>query len=146
MEATYEEMKAEALDRMKKLEIREDFCDAFEHFKERTEYVPMTMPDLMGTKITLIGYPPTPEMKKRIKEFETETGFLVYYGILWNINIGRMLTMLYVSKHKDEWDLEHEDLDALMPVAYVANLDHEECSEFGGVILRKVEDGLARIG
>lgn len=143
MEATYAEMKAEALSRLEKLDIAMKYRDAFEIFKERTEYIPMTMP---GVTVTFIGYPPTPELKKRIKEFETETGFLVYYGILWNTNIGRMLTMLYVSKHKDEWEIEHDDLDALMPVAYVANLDHEECSEFGGVILRKVEDGLARIG
>lgn len=143
MDATYEEMKAEALSRLEKLEIPENFRDAFEIFKERIEYTPMTMP---GVTVTFIGYPPTPELKKRIKQFEEETGFLVYYGILWNTNIGQMLTMLYVSKHKDEWDLEHEDLDALMPVAYVANLDHEECSEFGGVILKKAEHGLVRIG
>lgn len=143
MEATYAEMKAEALSRLEKLDIAVRYRDAFEIFKERIEYTPMTMP---GLPFSMLGYPPDPDSKKRIKEFETETGFLVYYGILWNTNIGRMLTMLYVSKHKDEWDLEHENLDALMPVAYVANLDHEECSEFGGVILRKVEDGLARIG
>ena len=143
MEATYAEMKAEALSRLEKLDIAVRYRDAFEIFKERIEYTPMTMP---GLPVSMLGYPPDPDSKKRIKLFEEETGFLVYYGILWNTNIGRMLTMLYVSKHKDEWDLEHEDLDALTPIAYVANLDNEECSEFGGVILKKVKNGIVRVG
>ena len=42
-----------------------------------------------------------------------------------------MENYLFVSDYPDEWDKEHECIQEGTPLAYVENLDAEECSELG---------------
>lgn len=73
------------------------------------------------------------ELLSRIDEFERKHNALVYYVIRSYTDIGEMEAYLYVSKYKEEWIDEHNDLRENRALAYVANLDHPDCSEFGSI-------------
>lgn len=81
-----------------------------------------------------------------ISKFEAETGCMVYHVIQNDSTIGRMLTFLYVSNSPEEWTMEHEDLKAGTPMAYVVNIDNDIYSEFGSVRIQNYLGGLIRIG
>ena len=52
---------------------------------------------------------------------------------------------LYVSKYKEEWEMDVNDLGEGYPVVYVENLEDPECSEFGSIRIFPNGDGLIRI-
>lgn len=64
----------------------------------------------------------TEEQQKRVEEFEKQSGNLVYHVIENHyVELGRMLTFLYVSPYMDEWERDRKELAAGEPLAYVAN-------------------------
>ena len=86
-----------------------------------------------------------------IKAFEEEYGGIVYHCTHENTEFGELLTMLYVSKHEDEWETDRKDLTikyngAKILTAYVKNLTFPELSEFGSVALVERGGGLIRVG
>lgn len=81
---------------------------------------------------------------ERVHQFEEETGCMVYHVIHNHMTIGEMLTFLYVSNNPEEWEMERNDLAIEIPIAYVVNLDHDICSEFGSVRIQKSFGGLIR--
>lgn len=70
------------------------------------------------------------ELLSRIDEFERKNDALVYYVIA---DESGMEAYLYVSKYKEEWDDDRNDLSENRALAYVTNLDHPDCSEFGSI-------------
>lgn len=52
--------------------------------------------------------------------------------------------MLYVSAEEEEWELDREDLDGRISLAYVANLDAPDCSELGSIGIAPANGGLVR--
>ena len=52
--------------------------------------------------------------------------------------------MLYVSAEDEEWELDREDLEERVPLAYVANLDAPDCSELGSIGIAPANGGLVR--
>lgn len=73
------------------------------------------------------------DLLTRIAEFERVHDALVYYVIHSYTELGEMETYLYVSKYEDEWVNDRDDLSENRALAYVANLDHPDCSEFGSI-------------
>jgi hypothetical protein len=59
--------------------------------------------------------------------------------------MGEMLSLLYVSKDREEWESDRDDLQYGYAYAYVINLDDDWCSEFGTIGIKPQFGGLARI-
>lgn len=87
------------------------------------------------------------EEKKAVADWEEKSGGIVYAAILSNMVLGRCLALLYVSAEEEEWELDREDLDGRVPLAYVANLDAPDCSELGSIGIAPANGGLvSRVG
>ena len=83
-----------------------------------------------------------PELLKKIKEFEAETGSLVYAVTHEMFFFGECYTFLCVSKYEEEWEYTLEA--GTYAWAYVWNKTNEECSEFGTVGIKSFGGGIAR--
>lgn len=128
---TYEEQKSEAVKRLRMLFEDSAIPDAFE--KTGTVYL-CDHPD--GRPI-----PIPEEMMDDLRQLEKEHGLLVYLVIAdsWSFSY------LYVSRYKEEWEMDESDLGEGYPVVYVENLENPECSEFGSIRIFPNGDGLIRI-
>lgn len=128
---TLEEQKSEAVKRLKVLFEDSTIPDAFE--KAGTVYL-CDHPD--GRPI-----PIPEEMMDDLRQLEKEHGLLVYLVIAdsWSYSY------LYVSKYKEEWEMDVNDLGEGYPVVYVENLEDPECSEFGSIRIFPNGDGFIRI-
>ena len=134
MKATREQMKKEALARMKLLGLQYNVIRDFEA-KEMIYY----SLGALGLLYLAFG-----EVRKVVQKFENQTGYLVYHVIDNNTSIGRMLTLLYVSTEMDEWAADKQDLQEGCPLAYVENLTYPDCSEFGSVGVEPFNGGVVR--
>ena len=133
MKISIEEKKQEAIERMKSLKLYPNIIKEFE--KENI----VNMSENGGFLYWL-----TDEQKEIVSEFEQENDVLVYHVIHNFTEIGEMLTFLYVSDEKEEWEYDREDLKAGCACAYVKNLSDDYLSEFGGVCIEPRIGGLVR--
>lgn len=66
------------------------------------------------SETTIIGegicYWPNEDILDRVREFEDEYGALVYHIIENDTEFGTMYSMLYVSKHEEEWPMDMDDI------------------------------------
>lgn len=135
MKATKEQMKQEALVRMKLLKLHPNVAKEFKD-ENKINY---------SLGIHGILYWVTDEMKQIVESFEKNTGYTVYHLIdNNNEEIGHMLTLLYVSTEMEEWIYDRRDIQDGRPVAYVENLTYPYCSEFGFVVVKSLNGGLVR--
>lgn len=81
------------------------------------------------------------DLLARIAEFERVHDALVYYVIRSYTELGEMETYLYVSKYENEWVNDRDDLSENRSLAYVANLNHPDCSEFGSIGFELIDSG-----
>ena len=131
--ATKEQMKEEAIARMTLLHIH---SNAIHDFKTEN----LVNYSKFGVLFWL-----TEEQQKRVEEFEKQSGNLVYHVIENHyVELGRMLTFLYVSPYMDEWERDRKELAAREPLAYVVNLTDEICSEYGHVGIESCCGGVRR--
>lgn len=82
------------------------------------------------------------EEKKAVADWEEKSGGIVYAAIY--MVFGRCLALLYISAEEEEWELDREDLEGRVPLAYVANLDAPDCSELGSIGIVPANGGLVR--
>lgn len=127
MKITKEEKKAEAIRRMKMLEI---FPETVRQF-EKQNLVSISEPPLGAF------YWCDEEQRKIINQIEEEYNLLVYMGIMSYTEFGQMLSLLYVSDHKDEWDDDNQNLLNEEAMTYTYNYDAPDCSEFGYIMFKK---------
>lgn len=129
-------MKAEAIERMEILNLHPNVIKEFEE------------KGVLNYSYSVLGflYWLTEETQERVKEFETNTGYLVYHVIESDTAMGRLITFLYVSSFQDEWEQDKQDLKNGYTIAYVANTVDDFCSEFGSVELKSVNGGVVRVG
>ena len=87
-----------------------------------------------------------PELLKKIKEFEAETGSLVYAVTHEMFEFGECYSFLCVSKYEEDWrfTLEH-GLGGSYAWSYVWNKDIEEYSEYGTIIVKSFGGGIQRV-
>ena len=88
-----------------------------------------------------------PELLEYIRDFEERTGCLVYYVIGSDTTMGYMYSLLYVSSYPEDWDhhLRYCKDGSFIVGAWVWNVDHEWCSEFGYIQVKSVHGFLERI-
>ena len=132
--ATKEQMKEEAVKRMRLLHLHSNAIHDF----EKDGIVNYSQ---FGVLFWL-----TEDQQKRVTEFEEQSGSLVYHVIENHyVELGRMLTFLFVSPYMDEWERDRAELEVGEPLAYVANLDDEVCSEYGCVGVEPCCGGVRRV-
>lgn len=84
------------------------------------------------------------EEKEMVADFEKKNGGVVYHVIKTLSNIGLMYSLLYVSRHKDEWEMDRADIQEGRAFVYVVNKDMPDCSEFGTIGIRPLFGGVLR--
>ena len=77
-----------------------------------------------------------PELLNKIKEFEAETGSLVYAVTHEIFQFGECYSFLCVSKYEEDWECILETgTGGAYVFAYVWNKDVEEYSEYGTIVV-----------
>ena len=82
--------------------------------------------------------------KEMVKKFEEEHEMVVYHVIKTFSTLGLMYSLLYVSKHMDELEMDRADILDGRAFVYVVNKDMPDCSEFGTIGIRPSFGGVIR--
>ena len=129
---TREEMRAEAVERMKLFNLHPNVVAEFQQGK-------LNCSETYGALFWL------DDAKKAVVEtVETKTGGIVYHTILSNTSFGVMLSCLYVSKHMEEWERDRADMKDGLVFAYVENMSYPDLSELGSIMVKPLAGGLVR--
>lgn len=123
---TKEEMKTEAMKRMKLLDLPETVLRLFE---ERNMVVCSS--DFFGYVIL------SPRQKHAIRDFEKKYDALVYLVVQVFSPMGEMDSLLFISKDQNEWDMDHESIKDGYLFTYTINWDAPMFSEFGDISYKK---------
>lgn len=133
-ERTEESVKEEALRRMRILKIKRSVQRAFE--EKGTIY------KAAYGSLEEIG----PSEKELVKQWEEKTGKRVYYVMENYAWLGRLFTMLYVSKECSRWKQEKEEMKGGYVMAYCENMTDEDLSEYGYITVKNCEGAAIRVG
>ena len=128
-----EQQKQEAIERMKMLKLSPNIIKEFE--KENT----LNLSENGGILYWLDS-----DQQAIVDEFETEHDALVYHVIHNFTEFGGLYSLLYVSKHEEDWETDREDLKDGYAFVYVKNVDDNWCSEFGSICIKPQYGGLVR--
>lgn len=82
--------------------------------------------------------------KNIVFDFEQNYSAVVYHAILNHAEFGDMLSLLYVSRHEEEWEADRSILTYGETVAYVHNFDAPYCSEIGIIGIKSAFGGIIR--
>ena len=141
--ATPEEMKEEAVRRMKVMGILDQTIDQFKAgLKSYSERTPL------GGILYWIDN--NPEWAEMVAKFERDNDVLVYHATheVMSFYGDRMefLSCLYVGKNKSEWEYEFckDGENEFYIGGYCFNLTYPDCTEFGSSAFRNVSGGLVR--
>ena len=130
--------KEVAISAMKSLDIYKPYIKQFE--KDGT----VTLFEGFGGYY--IGEDNEPELLKKIRAFEEETGALVYAVTHTITGFGELYEFLCVSKYEEEWEDTLEEVKEGYAFSYVWNKDDDWCSEFGTIGVKSFGGGIARVG
>lgn len=83
------------------------------------------------------------EEKSMVREWEEETGHLVYHVIKNHMEWGRSYSFLYVSKNTEDWEMDNNLLVEGVPFVYVKNAD-DWGSEYGTIGIKPLFGGIIR--
>jgi hypothetical protein len=131
-QATKEEMKQEALERMKLWQLHENVIREF-----RDDGV-------LNYSDRGILYWLTDEWQILISNWEKESGNLAYHAVFNQTTFGDLLTVLYVSPEKEEWPLDREDIEGGTALCRAFNLTDPICSDYGSCGFKPLIGGLIR--
>lgn len=131
--ASNEQMKAEAISRMKKLNMLSDTIKKFENGKLQ-----------MSENGVLVDAP------KEIQDFAEEHGNefaeVIYHVIHSYSNLGETYEYLFVSGYLEDWNFERNNLNRNIIFAYVDNKTSPEDSEAGSIMVENNYGSLVRVG
>ena len=142
---TRDEMRREAIERLKMLDLHENVLKDFEddnklNYSERVKLA-TGQREPYGILYWLDN---EPEWARLVKEFEDEHGALVYHATHEYTTFGECLDLLIVSKYEDEWERDRDELMQGYAFAWVINLDYPEFSEFGTIGIKCSGGGIIR--
>ncbi len=88
------------------------------------------------------------EIEPYVRTYEKETGSVVYAVIHSYTSFGELYAMLIVPKFVEDWDklVIPSDNGRFLVYAYVRNVDNDECSESGYVVVESKNGILSRVG
>ena len=134
MAVTKVEIKDEAINRIKTLIEKCNLNpNVLKYFNEgKVYYSYLTAGGFMGS-IDTISY--DKDYEKAVKDFETKhQDYLVYHAIESITSHGKLLSLLYVSRNKENWESEKLEINNSI-MSYVFNLDNPKLSEFGYITI-----------
>lgn len=133
--ATREEMKSKAVEIMRELHISKNVVEEFKHHDKLNES------EGIGALYWL-----NEEEQQMVKEFEEESGHVVYHVIHSFTNYGEMYSMLFVSKYKEDWQVTCDKFDGgqYRVYSYVYNKTDPWMSDMGSILVRPSIGGLIR--
>lgn len=141
MLATKVEIKEEVINRIKtlieKCNLNPNILNYFNEGKVYYSY--LTAGGFMGS-IDVISYDKNYE--KAVKDFEAKhPNCQVYHAIESITSHGKLLSLLYVSDDKEEWESERLESNNSI-ISYVLNFDNPNLSELGYIVV----DGFMKSG
>lgn len=137
-----DKQKIEAIRRMKKLGLMDDVISMFSK-EDRLYYSERLNKQYPAVLYWLDN---EPEYEQMVKDFEEETGYLVYHVILTRTKFGKIIDFLFVSTYEDDWEYEIERCqDGFYVTSQANNLTDELLSDMGSIVVRPVIGGLERI-
>lgn len=128
------EVKEEAINRIETLIEKCNLNpNVLKYFKEGKRYYSyLTAGGFLGS-IDTISYDKAYE--QAVKKFETKHhDWLVYHAIESITSHGKLLSLLYVSDRKEEWEFERLQSNNFI-MSYVLNLDNPKLSESGCIAI-----------
>lgn len=128
---TKEQMCAEALERMKKLQLMD--C-VLRDFKSGVLYESEHMGALYYLNET---------EQKYVDDFEESSDCIVYHVIHTMTESGELYSMLYVSPCEEEWEYDRKDLESGIVMANVYNATYG-FTDMGSIGVRPSIGGLVR--
>lgn len=131
---TRTEQKAEAVLRMKMLRL---------HSNAQHEFVYEDKINVSHNGMGILFWADEEE-QALIKAFEEKHNAVVYHAIRSHTEFGELLSLLYVSQNEEEWKFDRADLKGGYPIAYVANITDEWCSELGYIGVAPMFGGVKR--
>lgn len=134
MMVSVEKKKAEAVSRMKKMDI---FGPAREKFR-RSNKVMISEPPFGG-----LYYLNDAQMEV-VKKLEKENNALVYLVVRSFVEDMEMESYFYVSDYEDEWEMDNDDIRDGYAMTWTQNLTYPEFSEFGSICFRSTGGGVLR--
>lgn len=139
---TREEMVQEAVDRMRIFKMAPLIISEYSFFRL---HKPETLHGIYKSETQSgILYWLSDEEKTMVRDFEDQTGKLVYHLIKSYTTFGTLYNILYVNSDDDEWSADREDiLNGYQPV-YTKNMDADDCGEYGGICIEMRNGGLVR--
>jgi len=128
--------KSEAVRRLKKIDYFKDHLENFvkESIIYRTEFD--------GVEFFL-----SEEEEEHVSTFENKHNALVFHVIKSQTEFGTLYSLLYVSRHEEEWSTDFNlisDLNEIEAFAYVLNITVPEFSEFGYIRIKNRIGGIIR--
>jgi len=131
--ANREEMKEEAIRRMKALKIHKNVINNL-----KNEGVLNRSEGKLGILFWL-----NKEEENLVKKFETKYNVFVYHVIkTYTVDMGCIYDLLYITEEKDIWKEEIERLR----YGYVLSYTISQFSESGDILIKSRNGGLVRIG
>lgn len=128
------EMKKEAINRMKILQLHQNVLDDFINENKLNK-----SDSPLGTLYWL-----DEEEIKIVKDFEQRHNVLVYHVIHTFSNLGETYELLFVTNEKEEWENEKRDLKNGFAFAQVIVIDYEPNSEMGYIGVEAKNGGIIR--
>lgn len=135
MNVSIEKKKAEAIKRMKTLDLYKPYITLFEKDNQ------IFLSEMTGG---VYEFSDDEELVAKVKAFEEENNALVYHVIRTMTTFGELYNFLYVSDYEEEWEMDNEDIKDGYALAYVWNKTDEWCSEFGSIGVRGQFGGIVR--
>lgn len=88
------------------------------------------------------------EVVEKIKQVESDFGCLVYAVTHEYLTFGECYSFLVISNYEEDWQhsLRGDILNGFMAFSWVWNKTHEDCSEFGYVMIQTGFGGIVRVG
>ena len=136
MNVSMETKKAEAIKRMKVLDLYKPYITLFEKDNQ------IFMSEMTGG---VYEFNNDEELVAKVKEFEEDHDALVYHVTHTMTEFGELYSFLYVSKYEEEWEMDNADIADGYAMAYVWNKTDEWCSEFGSIGVQGKFGGIVRV-
>lgn len=128
-----ERQKAEAVKRMKKLNIMEQ---AIEDFVSDDK---LNLSENHGMLYWL-----NDNEQAIVDKFNKKFGDLVYHVIHEFTNIGELYCLLYVSQYEEEWKEDEQNLNEGQTYAYVVNKNSPDSVDIGAIGVKPMNGGVER--
>lgn len=149
-----EEVKAEIMNRVKKLGLWEEAVNAF----KESDRACVSLRRRFGNAPVGIVYLIPDNWNALVKEIEEKVNGKVYHIIQTTMEFGVLLDVLYVKNNNEDWDTENEELKHNRLFSYCLNCGHIEGdilskeirlsdteAEFGYIEIAERGGGLIRV-